>query len=222
MGGPVPPRRFRFSGRAGCRPCEARHLAREVVAAVEPVLELAQVSRCAYIPSMNWQVLRNADLTLPMPVFGQANSFPPPITMGACRQSAVATAEVRQAVAVGLASRGDVPAAPALDRLQTEAGRHLELDLARQPVPRRLKCRDERRLPILTALSFAVPEPADIHVDPKTRRYAERATVESVNARLKVEYGGRYVRVRSHDKILCHLKFGILALIIDQLLRLPG
>ena len=166
MGGPVPPRRFRFSGRAGRRPCEARHLVQEVVAAVEPVLELAQLSRCAYIPSMNWQVLRNADLTLTMPVFGQANSltrteaFPSRVAMGACRQSAVATAPRHGRPSLQALLPGAMcPAAPALDRLQTEAGRHLELDLARQPVPRRLKCRNKRRLPILTALSLPSRNP---------------------------------------------------------------
>jgi hypothetical protein len=33
-------------------------------------------------------------------------------------------------------------------------------------------------------------------------------------------FGGRYVRVRGHAKVLCHLMFSILALTCDQLLRL--
>jgi len=32
--------------------------------------------------------------------------------------------------------------------------------------------------------------------------------------------GGRFVRVRGHDKVLCHLMFGVLALTVDQILRL--
>jgi transposase len=51
-------------------------------------------------------------------------------------------------------------------------------------------------------------------------RYRERTTVERVNARLKDEFGGRWVRVRGHAKVMCHLMFGILALAADQILRL--
>jgi len=51
-------------------------------------------------------------------------------------------------------------------------------------------------------------------------RYRERTTVERVNARLKDEFGGRWVRVRGNAKVMCHLMFGILALAADQILRL--
>ena len=44
--------------------------------------------------------------------------------------------------------------------------------------------------------------------------------MERVNGRLKDEFGARQVRVRGHSKVLCHLMFGILALTVDQLLRL--
>jgi hypothetical protein len=44
---------------------------------------------------------------------------------------------------------------------------------------------------------------------------------ERVNARLKDEFGGRTLRVRG-AKIMAHLMFGILALTVDQLLRLAG
>ena len=50
--------------------------------------------------------------------------------------------------------------------------------------------------------------------------YRERSTVERVNGRLKDEFGSRQVRVRGHSKVLCHLMFGVLALTVDQLLRL--
>ena len=55
---------------------------------------------------------------------------------------------------------------------------------------------------------------------PEALRYRERSTVERVNGRLKDEFGGRHVRVRGHGKVFCHLMFGILALTVDQLLRL--
>ena len=60
------------------------------------------------------------------------------------------------------------------------------------------------------------------HFDPKTVRYGEHSTVEHVNARLKDEFGGRHIRVCGHAKVLCNLMFGIVALTVDQLLRLSG
>ena len=44
--------------------------------------------------------------------------------------------------------------------------------------------------------------------------------MERVNGRLKDEFGARHIRVRGHGKVLCHLMFGVLALTVDQLLRL--
>ena len=51
-------------------------------------------------------------------------------------------------------------------------------------------------------------------------RYNERSAAERVNGHLKDDFGGRYVRVRGHAKVFCHLMFGVLALSIDQLMRL--
>ena len=51
-------------------------------------------------------------------------------------------------------------------------------------------------------------------------RFKERSAAERVNSALKDSYGGRFVRVRGHDKVLCHLMFGILALAAEQLMRL--
>ena len=48
----------------------------------------------------------------------------------------------------------------------------------------------------------------------------QKRTRLPVNTRLKDEFGGRNVRVRGHAKVLCHLMFGILALTVDQLMRL--
>lgn len=58
---------------------------------------------------------------------------------------------------------------------------------------------------------------------PEDERFKERTVVERVFSRLKDEFGGRYVRVRGHAKVLAHLMFGLLALTADQLTRLvPG
>ncbi len=51
-------------------------------------------------------------------------------------------------------------------------------------------------------------------------RYNERGAVERVNGRLKDDFGARTVRVRGPDKVLCHLMFGVLALTVEQLMRL--
>jgi len=51
-------------------------------------------------------------------------------------------------------------------------------------------------------------------------RYRERTTAERVNGRLKDEFGGRHVRVRGAAKVMCHMMLGVLALTVDQLMRL--
>ncbi len=53
-------------------------------------------------------------------------------------------------------------------------------------------------------------------------RMQERTMCERVFARLKDEFGGRVIRVRGATKIMAHLMFGVLALTVDQLLRLTG
>ena len=55
---------------------------------------------------------------------------------------------------------------------------------------------------------------------PEGRRNHERSTAESVNARLKDEFGWRHLRVRGDAKASCHLMFGILALTVNPLVRL--
>ena len=57
-------------------------------------------------------------------------------------------------------------------------------------------------------------------VSPEARRTRERSTVERVNGRLKDEFGGRHLRVRGPGKVWCHLMFGILALTVEQLMRM--
>jgi hypothetical protein len=51
-------------------------------------------------------------------------------------------------------------------------------------------------------------------------RFKERTMVERVNARIKDEFGGRHLRVRGPAKVMAHLMFGVLALTVDQWLRL--
>jgi hypothetical protein len=55
--------------------------------------------------------------------------------------------------------------------------------------------------------------------DPDDALYNFRTMAERVNARLKDEFGGRFVRVRGATKVKCHLMFGVLALAVDQLFR---
>jgi len=54
------------------------------------------------------------------------------------------------------------------------------------------------------------------------QRFQERTMVERVYSRLKDEFGARVVRVRGASKIMAHLIFGVLALTVDQLLKLTG
>jgi hypothetical protein len=51
-------------------------------------------------------------------------------------------------------------------------------------------------------------------------RYGERSAAERVNGGLKDNYGGRTVRVRGPEKVMCHLIFGILSFTVLQLMRL--
>jgi hypothetical protein len=54
---------------------------------------------------------------------------------------------------------------------------------------------------------------------PDAVRYQERSVAERANARLKDEFGGRNLMVRGSTKVMSHLMFGILALSVDQLMR---
>jgi hypothetical protein len=55
--------------------------------------------------------------------------------------------------------------------------------------------------------------------DPDQAIYNFRTMVERINARLKDEFGGRFLRVRGRIKAKCHLMFGVLALTVDQTYR---
>src|ERR1700690_877110 len=59
-----------------------------------------------------------------------------------------------------------------------------------------------------------------IHMrDPDDVIFDFRTLAERVNARLKDEFGARSVRVRGAIKVKCHLMFGVVALAVDQILR---
>ena len=51
-------------------------------------------------------------------------------------------------------------------------------------------------------------------------RYKMRTMSERVNARLKDEFGASQIRVRGAAKVMAHLMFGVLALTVDQWLRM--
>ncbi len=54
------------------------------------------------------------------------------------------------------------------------------------------------------------------------QRFKKRTIVEQLNARLKDEFGGRMIYVRGGAKVMAHLMFGVVAITVDQLLRLSG
>lgn len=54
---------------------------------------------------------------------------------------------------------------------------------------------------------------------PQKERYKVRSTAERANARIKDDFGGRYVRVKGSSKVMCHLMFGVIALTGEQLVR---
>lgn len=54
----------------------------------------------------------------------------------------------------------------------------------------------------------------------EAERYKARSGAERVNSQLKDNFGGALIRVKGHAKIMSHLMFGLLALTIDQSLRL--
>ncbi len=56
--------------------------------------------------------------------------------------------------------------------------------------------------------------------DEQKQRFKKRTIVEQLNARLKDEFGGRSIYYRGASKVMAHLMFGVVALTVDQLLRL--
>ena len=58
------------------------------------------------------------------------------------------------------------------------------------------------------------------HVPAETARMRERSTVERFFGRLKDQFGAKHVRVRGNKKVFCHLMFGVIALLTDQMMRM--
>jgi hypothetical protein len=56
--------------------------------------------------------------------------------------------------------------------------------------------------------------------DPDDLIYNERTVAERANGAIKDDYGGRYLRVRGHLKVFCHLMFGVAAFTASCLLNL--
>lgn len=97
-----------------------------------------------------------------------------------------------------IAPHGSVPPIP--KRVQENMRRRDR----RRKVPTRY---DRKRLPFTPA---------------EEQRFEERSMVERVYSRLKDEFGARTIRWRGASKIMAHLMFGVLALTVDQLLKLTG
>jgi hypothetical protein len=89
-----------------------------------------------------------------------------------------------------------------------------ESDLIRQ------RSRELGHVPIIDAQKRGSQEPT--MAPHEAVRFRERTAVERVYSRLKDEFGGQYVRVRGWAKVMTHLMFGILALTVDQILRLTA
>jgi transposase len=97
-----------------------------------------------------------------------------------------------------IAPHGSLPPVP--KRVQESLRRYDK----RRKVPKRY---DRKRLPFTPA---------------EEQRFEVRTLVERVYSRLKDEFGARSIRVRGASKIMAHLMFGVLALTVDQLLKLTG
>jgi len=63
-------------------------------------------------------------------------------------------------------------------------------------------------------------EPTPQFTPAQQERYKERTMAERVNSRLKDEFGACQIRVRGAAKVMTHLMFGVLALTVDQWLRM--
>ena len=54
----------------------------------------------------------------------------------------------------------------------------------------------------------------------KAKQYNEREFFERFNSRLKEQYSGRNIMVKGAQKVLKHLKFGVIAIFTDPLLKI--
>jgi hypothetical protein len=88
--------------------------------------------------------------------------------------------------------------------------------LGHVPIIRPAKRKLKKNAPLHTGETHVAREMTWAEED----RFRERTMIERVNARLKDEFGGREIRVRGASKIMAHLMFGLIALTVDQLLKL--
>ena len=77
---------------------------------------------------------------------------------------------------------------------------------------------DRRKLPAMEKLRR--PRKQKPLTPAEEERFKERTMSERINSRLKDEFGGRNIFVRGAAKVMTHLMFGVLALTVDQWLRL--
>jgi hypothetical protein len=80
---------------------------------------------------------------------------------------------------------------------------------------------DTKSPPRISQLPCRIKKKAEMSPAQKLR-FRERTTAERVNARLKDEFGASHIYVRGGKKVAAHLMFAVLALTVDQLLRLAG
>ena len=106
------------------------------------------------------------------------------------------------------------------------------MDSAYDTAPIKQHSRDLNHVPIIDTNPRATPGLKQELADEAKRqrrvghrmveqvRYGERSTAERVNDALKDNHGGRTVRVRGPDNVMCHLMFGLLSFTVLQLVRL--
>lgn len=108
--------------------------------------------------------------------------------------------------------------------------REHSLQLGHRPItdhPKRYRKTGERKVPLRkNSRSWKLVVEKELWAEEMTwaeqDRFAERTMVERVFSRLKDQFGARGIRVRGAAKIMAHLMFGVLALSVDQLLKLTG
>lgn len=108
--------------------------------------------------------------------------------------------------------------------------REHSLELGHKPItdhPKRYRKTGERKVPLRkNSRSWTKGIDKELRAEEMTwaerDRYRERGMVERVFSRLKDEFGFRSLRVRGASKVMAHLMFGVLALTVDQLLKLSG
>ena len=113
---------------------------------------------------------------------------------------------------------------------EAAAIRQHSLELGHRPItdhPKRRRKVGERKVPLRKdSRSWKRVMDTETRAEEMTwaeqDRFAERTMVERVFSRLKDEFGARSIRVRGASKVMAHLMFGVLALTVDQLLKLTG